>query len=266
MTSETVLVSRRDLLLVLPDAQPGRGSTHDEALRRLQLAARYEPVRSADVVVARFSGRRETQERDERIARLSRERLTDTEISIREGVSPQTVRRAKTRVMTRKNLDGIRESFFGDLDAVLYGAWQIVHDPPPRVSQTGKPVTTKVTDPDTGEITEVPVPDMERVISALDLARKTIADQRALIGADAPKRTISAKLDLRQQAEEQWKELFGQQENQRAISAEVVTDELSAGLPELRQDRGSVHRGLRDRPDRSTSTQVQGMPGRMLGH
>jgi hypothetical protein len=222
MSGESVLVSRRDLLLVLPSAQPGRGGVHDEALRRLQLAARYEH-KTADVAVARFNGRRETVERDERIARLAREKLTDTEISIREGVSLQTVRRAKTRVITRTNMDTIRESFLGDLDAILYNAWQIVHDPPPRVSQTGKPVTERVLDPDTGEVRELPVPDMERVISALDLTRKTIADMRALTGADAPKKTISAKVDLRQQAEEQWKELFGQKEDRPSITAEVVT-------------------------------------------
>jgi DNA-binding CsgD family transcriptional regulator len=220
--SETVLVNRRDLLLALSSVDLGQGREKDAALKRLRLAAEYEASRS-DVAVARFQTREATKERDERIARLSRERLTDTEIMIREGVTKNTVTLARKRIMARKNMDGIRESFLGDLDAVLYNAWQIVHDPPVRVSQSGKPVTSKVLDPDTGEMREVEVPDMERVISALDLARKTIADQRALIGADAPKKTISAKLDLRQQAEEQWKELFGSQPAQ--ITAEVVTSE-----------------------------------------
>lgn len=52
---------------------------------------------------------------------------------------------------------------------------------------------------------------------ALDLVRKTPADQRALTGADAPMKTLTAKVDLRQRAEQQWRELFG---DQRAVTSE----------------------------------------------
>jgi DNA-binding CsgD family transcriptional regulator len=215
----TVIVNRRDLLLALSSTPLGQGKEKDAALKRLQLAAVYEPAKP-DTVVARFHTRTDTLERDERIARLSRERLTDTEIMIREGVTKNTVTAARKRIMARQNMDGIREAFLGDLEAVLFNAWQIVHDPPPRVSQHGKPVTTKIPDPDTGELREVQIPDMERVISALDLARKTVADMRTLTGADAPKKTISAKVDLREEAERQWKELFGAQ-----VTAEVIASE-----------------------------------------
>lgn len=215
--SESVSVSRRDLLLVLPSADLGQSKEIDAALRRLRLAADYEPGQPADTAVARFHTREATRERDERIARLSRERLTDTEIAVREGVSTDTVTRAKQRVMSQKNMDSMRDLFLGDLEAIIHNAWQIVHNPPPKVSQQGKPVTMRVVDEASGEVRDVQVPDMERVISALDVARKTIADMRALTGADAPKKTISAKLDLRQQAEEQWKELFGNK-----VTAEVI--------------------------------------------
>src|SRR5580700_6947564 len=115
--SETVIVNRRDLLLALSSTPLGQGKEKDAALKRLQLAAVYEPAKP-DTVVARFHTRTDTLERDERIARLSRERLTDTEIMIREGVTKNTVTAARKRIMARQNMDGIREAFLGDLEAV----------------------------------------------------------------------------------------------------------------------------------------------------
>jgi hypothetical protein len=76
-------------------------------------------------------------ERDEAILRLSAERMPDRQIAARLGVSTRTVERAKQRVITRNRVGELRELFFADLEAVLWNAWQVVHDPPPRISDTG---------------------------------------------------------------------------------------------------------------------------------
>lgn len=135
-----------------------------------------------------------------------------------EGVSVSVVSDAKKRVLASYRLNELRELFMSELDATLFNAWQIVHDPPPRISNTGEIVTD-----DDGN----PIPDITAVETALDLVLKAVSQRRALTGADAPKKSIIARVDLRQQGEQQWRELFG---HQRAVAddanvAEVVGDE-----------------------------------------
>jgi hypothetical protein len=216
--SETVTVSRRDLLLLIDAAELGKGREQDAALRRLEMAAGYE--RSLDPApvpgIARYRTAEDVIERDDLIMRLLAERRSKTEVAVMVGVTTRTIENAKRRSMARKTTAEMQDLFLGDLEAVLHNAWQVVHGRPQRISPAGKPVT----DADGN-----PMLDVGAITDALDVARKTVGDMIKLTGAEAPRRSITAKVDLRKQAEEAWHDLV------RPVTAEIVTDGPREAVP-----------------------------------
>lgn len=194
---ETVTIPKRDLLLVLDAVPFGRGHEQDAALRRLLAAS--GPAEHREIVkatTARFRTSDDVAERDAKVARLLAQRKSQAEVGELLGMTQQGVSRAKQRHMATVKqetaLAELREEFWTYLDAILYEAWQVVHGRPIRFSNTG----VRLKDADGND-----VPDTERILDALDLARKVIGDQRKLTGADAPAKSIRANLDLVKQAE-----------------------------------------------------------------
>jgi DNA-binding CsgD family transcriptional regulator len=129
-------------------------------------------------------------ERDMRMARLAAQRKSQTEIARIEGCSERTVARGIERALKAWRAQGGKEladRILNDLEAVYAELWAIVQDPGAKVAPTGKVVLGL-----DGE----PVVNLDLRADALDKIRKTLADMRALLGTDAPRRSVQARFEV----------------------------------------------------------------------
>ena len=138
----------------------------------------------------RYADVRDVAERDMRMARLAAQRKSHTEIARLEGCSERTVARGVKRALSAWRAQGGKEfadRILNDLEAVYAGLWEIVEDPGHKVSPAGKLVTGL-----DGE----PVVNLDLRTDAYDKLRKLLADTRALLGTDAPKRSVQARVEV----------------------------------------------------------------------
>ena len=138
----------------------------------------------------RYADVRDVAERDMRMARLAAQRKSHTEIARLEGCSERTVARGVKRALSAWRAQGGKEfadRILNDLEAVYAGLWEIVEDPGHKVSPAGKLVTGL-----DGE----PVVNLDLRTDAYDKLRKVLADTRALLGTDAPKRSVQARVEV----------------------------------------------------------------------
>ena len=139
--------------------------------------------------VGRYADVRDVAERDMRMARLAAQRKSHTEIARIEGCSERTVARGIERALKAWRAQGgkdLADRILNDLEAVYAGLWGIVEDPGHKVSPAGKLVTGLE-----GE----PVVNLDLRTEAYDKLRKVLADMRALLGTDAPRRSVTATID-----------------------------------------------------------------------
>ena len=140
--------------------------------------------------VGRYADVRDVAERDMRMARLAAQRKSHTEIARLEGCSERTVARGIERALKAWRAQGgkdLADRILNDLEAVYAGLWEIVADPGHKVSPAGKLVTSL-----DGE----PVVNLDLRADAYDKLRKVLGDMRALLGTDAPRRSVQARVEV----------------------------------------------------------------------
>jgi hypothetical protein len=81
----------------------------------------------------------------------------------------------------------LADRILNDLEAVYAGLWEIVADPGCKVSPAGKLVT---------DLDGEPVVNLHLRADALDKIRKVLGDMRALLGTDAPRRSVQARVEV----------------------------------------------------------------------
>jgi DNA-binding CsgD family transcriptional regulator len=138
----------------------------------------------------RYADVRDVAERDMRMARLAAQRKSQREIARLEGCSERTVARGIQRALKAWRAQGGKEladRILNDLEAVYAGLWEIVEDPGHKVSPAGR----LVEDSDGN-----PVVNLDLRADAYDKLRKVLADMRALLGTDAPRRSVQARVEV----------------------------------------------------------------------
>jgi DNA-binding CsgD family transcriptional regulator len=138
----------------------------------------------------RYTDVRDVAERDKRMARLAAQRKTHAEIARLEDCSERTVERGIKRALAAWRAQGGKEladRILNDLEAVYAGLWEIVEDPGHKVSPAGKLVTG---------LDGAPVVNLDLRADAYDKLRKVLGDMRALLGTDAPRRSVQARLEV----------------------------------------------------------------------
>jgi hypothetical protein len=120
-----------------------------------------------------------------------------------------------------------------ELDLIRRDLWKVVDSPGFATTVTGKLVL--VPDPDTGE--ELPQPDQQTRVSALNALRAVNAEYRKLYGTDAPRQTVSvvasAPLEELQAAVEAMRAEVAEAERQAQLEAQRGPDDDGGGMRAL---------------------------------
>jgi DNA-binding CsgD family transcriptional regulator len=138
----------------------------------------------------RYADVRDVAERDMRMARLAAQRKSQREIARIEGCSERTVARGVQRALKAWRAQGGKEladRILNDLEAIYVGLWEVVENPGHKVSPAGRLVE---------DFDGNPVVNLDLRADAYDKLRKVLADMRALLGTDAPRRSVQARVEV----------------------------------------------------------------------
>jgi hypothetical protein len=172
----------------------------------------------------KFTTDRYHAERDRRIATLAADKVPLAEIARIEGISPLTVRRAKERALTAIRREGgevLADAMLSAMQTVEDELWKIAITPGYKCGASGKP--------DRVDENGQPMPDLNLAKDALLAIEKLISAKRALLGVDAPKRSVRATYDIDDKLREVAAQIQAAVQHNPAIAGEVVHDSEDTG-------------------------------------